>query len=316
MTKRFRIFHLLSTFLPIVWFPFVVSWLGEYLFLVKADGSMTWFGIILSILVCSFVILLQVAYFLKSNSIEAGSSDVLKIMTKVTDFTTAINLSEYNRIVDSIFKRNGLACAAYSELHDPKECIKTTLEKLSGLFIDMTDIPCDDLAVTLAYACRDTGEWAWFDGCNVEDGLTLRELLSNPNTTFYQVLNGKDGFLFIHKSDARKPSGKDFGRYTLDRKDEENHGVGSIICTKIIVSHHKDEYVTAVLNISTYGKEIFRGMANRKEIQRFLEDEVLRTFITKIKSELALMYAKRTLASTPIPQSVIEAAKPAPPGDA
>lgn len=291
MSKRFRITHLIITLFPVFWFPFVVNWIGEPLFLVETiDGAraLTPWGWALSTIVVLSVIIVQIINFYKSNNIDYDALEHnYKIYGKVADSLMLICKDKYKKTIDYI-SRHDVKKASFYDVHDPTSSINKILEEVANLFESFASVRSNNLGVTLAYKLRDEDEWKWFDNSNIEDGLSLEALTGNPRSTLYQIISGKYNWRFFPSKKAAFESGE----YVYDKKDEENNNIGSVICANVSCGNHKREYVSAAINISIYGAEILTDPRNKKSVEKIIRENILDQYFIRIKMELALLYAK------------------------
>ncbi len=300
MSKRFRILHLIFTFLPTVWFPLCLNWLGETLLLVvKTDAGtrLTAFGVILTVLVVLLAILFQLLHFIKSNNVDYHALlENYNAMKKVADSLSALcnrRSKRYIRFIEENKKSSGLA--ALSGIHDPVESINNILDEVSNFFADSMSVRRNQVTANLAYCICDNKTWTWADSNGVEDP-ALTALINNEQSAMYQISSGKQNFLFhADKIEANRKS-----EYIFNKKDAEHNNIGSIICAKVVCGKHNKEYIFAVMTIATYGKRIIHDLNNEKQVKEFIKDQILEQYFERIRMELALVYAKYLASGTPM----------------
>ncbi len=291
MSKKFRILHLIFTFLPTVWFSLFLNWLGEALFLVvktDARASLTPFGIVLTVLVLLLAVLFQILHFIKSNNVDYHALlENYNAMKKVADSLSALcnrRTKRYIRFIEENKESSGIA--ALSGIHDPMENINNILDEISAFFADSLSIRRNQVSANLAYCISDNKIWTWADSNGTEDP-ALTALINDEQSAIYQICSGKQNFLFhADKIKANKKS-----EYVFSKKDAEHNNIGSIICAKVVCGKHNKEYILAVLSISTYGKRIIHDLNNEKQVKEFIKDQILEQYFERIRMELTLAYA-------------------------
>ncbi len=299
MSKKFRILHLIFTFLPTVWFSLCLNWLGEALFLVvktDARASLTPFGIVLTVLVLLLAVVFQILHFIKSNNVDYHALlENYNAMKKVADSLSALcskRSKRYVRFIEENKKSPGIA--GFSDIHDPMESINNILDEISAFFADSLSIRRNQVSANLAYCISDNKVWTWADSNGAEDP-ALTALVNNEQSAIYQICSGRQNFLFhADKIEANKKS-----EYVFNKKDLEHNNIGSIICAKVVCGKHNKEYIFAVLSISTYGKRIIYDLNNEKQVKEFIKDQILEQYFERIRMELALAYAKYLASNNP-----------------
>ncbi len=299
MSKRFRILHLIFTFLPTVWFSLCLNWLGEALFLVvrtENQTRLTPFGIVLTVLVVLLAILFQILHFIKSNNVDYHALlENYNAMKKVADSLSTLcnrRSKTYIRFIEE--NKKSISRYALSGIHDPIESINNILDEVSVFFADSLSVRRNQVSANLAYCVCDNKIWTWADSNGMEDP-ALTALINNEQSAIYQVSSGRQNFVFhADKIEANKKS-----EYLFNKKDAEHNNIGSIICAKVVCGKHNKEYIFAVMTISTYGKRIIHDLSNEKQVKEFIKDQILEQYFERIRMELALVYAKHLASGNP-----------------
>lgn len=299
MSKRFRILHLIFTFLPTVWFSLCLNWLGEaLLFVVRVENQtrLTPFGIVMTVLVVLLAILFQILHFIKSNNVDYHALlENYNAMKKVADSLGALcnrRSKAYIRFIEE--NKNSISRDALPGIHDPMESINNILDEVSVFFADSLSLRRNQVSANLAYCICGNRVWSWADSNGMEDP-ALTALINNEQSAIYQVASGRQNFVFhADKIAANKKS-----EYIFNKKDFEHNNIGSIICAKIVCGKHNREYIFAIMTISTYGKRIIHDLSNEKQVKEFIKDQILEQYFERIRMELALVYAKHLASDHP-----------------
>lgn len=148
-------------------------------------------------------------------------------------------------------------------VHDHMICV---VNKLKDVICEITGIAPINLTVHFMYKhTSDADEdWKWLNADNFSVSNTLRNLLTNKNTTYYQILNTKDTFIF--ENDKQKAVENE--RYVSSDKDYYYSRNGSIICAKIDCGKYGDSYIEGIISISSYGRKLVESN-NLDDIKKF-----------------------------------------------
>lgn len=305
MLKKFKLKYLIKTmivFLPIIWFPLIINWLGQYISLVVIKDNtktITLLGWILTAIV--MIILLYKVYKEISNNdinnlkIENKTLEVNNtILDNIINGIDEISIEKCTKFIDFMYDDTPITKDKFIESIKPEENLKVILERIANAFyIFIKDVRINErnIVVTLAYKLDDT--WKWIGKIEGQDLLSPEELVNCSNTTFYNVINGKANFIFFpNKTEANKKS-----QYEFDKKDEDNSNIGSIICKKIQCGNkYKGKCFDAVLSISTYGKQMIKTdeNTNLNDMRETIKN-IIAPFEQHIIEELAILYIKNTL---------------------
>lgn len=292
MSRRFRIAHIVITFLPTIWFPFVVNWLGEYIWLVVTVNNKKQFtvlGWVLSTIVILLVILFQLLHFIKSSDPQYESlKENNKALSAVEDSLRSLCISRKKQYINYIEKSlSNLGCNELVNIHDPVRCLCEILSEIENFFVYSLSIRRDQISATLAYTMLGDDKWRWIDDQYVDDS-SLRYLISNKKSAIYQIYSGQRSMLF--HTDKRVAFENE--EYVYNEKDEEHKRIGTIICAKVACGKHNRDYVFGILTISTYGKHILTDLNDNNPAKEFIKIHILEPYFERILMELALLYAK------------------------
>lgn len=305
---RHWIWKVIIIFMPSVWFPVVVKYLGVGLWLVLAgengEQSLTPFGWFFTVCIyaLSFIVLLissrdkttqRLQKEIETLHTEIGSlRNTNAYYNKVISAVHAGQKAKSRLIIDEAcdYIREGIL--PYDSSDDPITQLKNLSERITDCFCDLTGISRDCIVVSMAYQLHkvksegdvieqgDTdGEWQWVDAYAVYRGLPLKTLATDPKAVFHQLLSGEKPTLYYNsKAEKLKEN-----MYIPDGKDGEHHNNGSIVCWNI--DSKISESVSLgrlVVSISSYGSmfakhnsdEIGRVEESLKVIYRLFEEQI------------------------------------------
>lgn len=292
MSKRFRITHIVVTFLPTIWFPFVVAWLGQLLGIVSADRHLTVFGWISSVIVIILVLIFQLLHYIYSNVPSYKSlEEYNKILVRVEDSLCMLCCAQEASYVDLV--ENNAENLSYDLLygvHDPLKSINEILHELQNYFVNKMGVRRDQVSVTFAYSFLGEDKWQWSDS-NISNDTSLIELCQNRKTAFYQIYSKKKSIVF--RLDKKEAVVK--GEYCYNEKDEAYKFVGTIICIRVACRKHKKDYVSGILTISTYGECLLADIVPDNPAKDFVKQHVLSPFCVRLDTEMAVLYAKHVI---------------------
>lgn len=263
------ILSLLLVRLLAVWFSFVVTYVGEALYLIKVlqNGrkQFTAFGIICTLLLIAFVTFgeMSLKYDREKDhkKYERGAAFMLR---NLRNATSSLCDSKYNTLIsaiDSIKKSSGA---------DIPEIISNPEKQLDGLANQISNCLCqllqedkgekwriEDVFVSIAYEYPSDapGEWHW---ATKERGLSLQDLFSEGTegqiSTMLHCLRKEGNKAFFNsKQDALAEK-----HYVADLEDEydvNGNLLGSIACYEDTIKKNDVVYIHYVLTISTYDKK-------------------------------------------------------------
>lgn len=115
--------------------------------------------------------------------------------------------------------------------YDIQEHIICIVNKLKEIMCEITNISPTNLSVHFMYKHTNDIEenWKWLNTDDFSVSNILEDLLANRNTTYYQILNTKETFIFENDKCLAIQN----ERYVLSDKDYYYSKIGPIICAKI-----------------------------------------------------------------------------------
>lgn len=270
--NRYWVVKTIFSFLPSVWLPFIVAYIGPTIGLLDDNRKLTPPGLFLTVVVylLSLGTLIVSGYWTNKDK---KNQDKFEANKKALESTKEF----YHQILSSLnicnANQNKTAIKAIPSIQCSKELTKSfeilSKDKLSNLvqdvrtcFHELTAIPQDKIIVTVAYSFDDEN-WEWADIQAAKNGLTLADLVNNPSTTFYEVLHSQTQFVY-HNS---KICASTDGHYAFDQFDSRHRNVGSIVCWKIPVNFNDGMKIAKlVVSISSYGHCFEKGTTESQTV--------------------------------------------------
>lgn len=291
--KKHNVIRTIITLLLPIWLSFGNTYLGEILFL-KENNKLTLRGWIVNII----VLLINVAINVLVSFIperEKKQSEEKDLTLKTYKDTIAVNESMLEITSDLCTHKLSLILENTNENLDnglsafkPIQNLQEISYKIRKCVADITGIPKKKIVVSMLYRLKDENEWKWV---NESELITYsqsggKNLVTNPCSTFYYVLNNVSFVVFNDKLTASKNK-----QYVLDENDNSHKKNGSISCNKFVIPV-ENNCITVLLSISTYGSKFVEN-DSEKDIDIFtqnLNDKVLSQFNKRISLELITLY--------------------------
>ena len=284
-----------------IWFSLILNYGGEYLGLLnntENGKSITIKGWILTgivVLFSAFVVMAQRYYEYKelNNNKDKSELDILRV---INDSTNELCDSKCSKIRKEIFKIKNGEEDLPKIISDPTEQIKQMIKKLNDslsilLSYEGHKINKDEMYTCLHYNFPlENNKWYLSESFYSERNIKTEELLEE-SSTFKDVLNAKEDFIFYNSKEKAKTSGK-YIQDDQDQLDEEKKLKGSIACYRILVKYRDETYVNAVLSFVTYSKK-FVDTEDINEIETVkynVKKCILEPFKKRFNIELCLLY--------------------------
>lgn len=235
-------------------------------------------------------------YQYKHDKDMANAEAVNFIRERVGTRIVNVCNNKYNTLISLISRVvSGKAKPSFI-ISKPKEQLKTMSKEMAACLRSLLihngyNLNENEMYVSLFYKFHTSEKWRQADSMFPEVGLSITDVTTNPNSTFSQVLNSKNGIIFIND----KQAGLHLGQYIPDKDDkydDDSNLKGSILCYRIICKKDDINLITAVLSISTYNKRI--EPSNQSDKVKNTQDNICNYIITefekRIKIELCLLY--------------------------
>ncbi|MBP3360514.1 MAG: hypothetical protein J6N52_06655 [Clostridia bacterium] len=303
--SKWFIFSCLHT-LAGVWFSLILSFFGESWHLITVTGNgqkiLTKLGFSITLITVGWTLFCFTAqryseWYESSTSIYKPTSGEL-ILNEVNKGVISICKNKINLLIKQIHRiKNGKADFVTVQGSPCEQLGLITAELNKNLSYLLTqqnyNIRTDDISVRIFYnfPMENPNVWKVADNKTTNTNVNIDKLLS-PNTTFFCLLNKKDGnFIFCNsKEDALR-----HGLYTAVTNDEYNEKhelLGSIMGHKYSLGYEENEYIRFMVFVSTYSKSFIKPKTSedlkhaKENIHHYIIDEYLR----RISIELELLY--------------------------
>jgi hypothetical protein len=253
-------------------------------------------GLFIVVLVIAIVAHVTSHYYGKTERAQNDLSiEILKSEKKITQ-------SRYDMIYNS-FKEKVLSNEKQFNLnYDPNDKIASILASLGKCFEKYLNVKSSYVSVSVFFHFDFHGEndeWKRLDKDYYPAYDTNRSVIFDSNSFGNFLINdGTEDFYLLNN---KYRDGVKKGRYKLNKKDEETkkryNRYGSIMGTKMIVKVSGNEYIRAILTLSTYRKKIdsvpFKLF--RRKLEEKIENCVLPLFAVNVESELMQLYLQEKM---------------------
>ena len=289
---------IIDSILIAIWFPVIVKYAGAYILLVNPkDNSLTILGWIITAVIYSVYTLKVIVESVRaSHSTRADElQGRIAILSSIIKSLFTLSKERYSKVLEAA----RTPCAdPFMINEDQMANLKSISQQIENCIIETTHVQHKFLIVSMAYRLPNK-EWEYIDQSMLTCNTKLSELISNPSSTMYNVLNGDSDYLFYNDKQEAISSNK----YVEDTRDCRNAKKGSIACLCIRVPVVDDEAVL-ILSVASYGQK-FSTADNANNAKITIGDVVLEQFIPRIKYELAMMTIKsnRDLLCKPLRDS-------------
>ena len=279
-------------FLPSVWFPIIVDIFGRFLY-ISTDDGLTRVGIWITVFVYLVVVLILILSnfaskrdtqkAIKNKEEESALNSNIKFLDNLLSTTRKMSSESSNNIFEALNQYGKVPQNDFLDFVSkaPSSRLKFISNEICRCLHEMSSIPCDRIAVSIAYKFSNDPSWSWGDRYSAGGGLPLSELQSNPSTLFYRMANNQIKSPFVYIEDKKDAAGKNM--YVEDDRDAKYRGVGSLVGLKIPVGASDNPLVTILIFVSTYSDQISKSESekdlvnveeNLKSILSIFEDQI------------------------------------------
>ena len=224
---------------------------------------------------------------------ERGEKTEQIVLAAILERINAINNTEVRRFKRYINTHHGQQnLNPFFEITQPLIQLQYVLENLQIVLSQISNIYRRDIGLSLIYKTDNNPLWQWLFAVNIPPDyeLDLKELISNPQTTARQIIDGKTNLIFF----PDKRIGVQRHQYITGKRDLLNGGVGSILCKNITLETN-EKSIQAILSISTYGLQLCD--TNDYDMVQQITSIVLPAFEQRIQLELASLYIKKVMSA-------------------
>lgn len=309
-------------FLPSIYLPVLVKYLGEELHLSDSVGNLTKVGSTFTVILYFLVLGVNVLSNYKSKrdkendftKEEEYEAEIKKYKKEIEKYEGEIQgyvntLDVYIRLLNVIGKVCDIKLEAiynyinsslennefrkpFNETVYPEKQLKSIAREMKTCLSEITSPPVSNISVSMAYEIPGLIQGVhWLDPNEVAQCMKLEKLRKNKITAFYKVYSGQSNYIFIN--DKQKAANE--GNYVFDKKDNRHHNIGSLICDGISIEDENGKIARIILTISTYGYK-FTDSENKEILENMsamIEEVILQQFEKRIRIELALLYIKK-----------------------
>lgn len=265
----------------------ILQFYGNQLGLISINNTLTTLG---SWLLWSLIIFSIVINYSKSKGdkyIATAQENTKDILRKLISNTNTLAQSKYNRFIKYIEENHSKKISdPFNQITKAERQISLLLNNLRDIFADSFKIDADDIGISIIYNSKLKPLWKWLHKINIENDLSKKELISNPNSSVRQIIDGHCKTIF--ELDKREAIKKNI--YAPSHKDEEHDNIGSVICKKLYIGDDP-EYLTAILSITTYGIMICKKR-DFDYSKKVINDVLLKSFEKRLLIELSLLTIK------------------------
>ena len=284
--NKHGIIKFLFPFLCSIWFPIVITLMGESLKLADSQGMLTQIGWIITIFVHAMTAAIAVISR-QDVMLFKSQDDNFRIYEHLVKSLDDLCDSNYDRILTYVREGKVSLNAMYENTINPIEQLKDITREIKECLSEIVNVGNNDVVVSMAYNFPEfNSEWKWVDDKYVDGGLGIQKLMSSCHSTFYQIANNKADYLFFN--DKKVAYQKKC--YIYDKKDRNGEVEGSIICMKIPVKINDADVAYIILSISTYGVKICED-SKEEIVGDIISNIILKRFNKRIRIELIYLYA-------------------------
>jgi hypothetical protein len=281
--QKVLIAFILST-LPAAWLT-IVSIVGQKAPFSDSAGKLApayLASVIVAIVLCSaYALLKSLADNYNSTLLHHGN----KMLMSIVQATNSAKAHKYTEVVSFIDAQTSPTfCASLS----PKGQMLFLLESLRLPLAEIFGLDQEQIGLSVLYKARSNATWTLIATSNIETEMTASKLSADPGTTAYHVL--KKGHTTIFYPNKRVANAE--GQYVYGPKDVQCDNKGSVLCHDVSI-RRKRKYMSAVLSITTYGKQICKD--RDEEAERKLKSVIIPTISNRIRLELATQYISENM---------------------
>lgn len=228
---------------------------------------------------------------------------------KLTDqmLTGEQKIVEYRHdLIKESFEKVVKGAGEYEKLnYDPEKKLYFILEQLRTAFKNYIEIEDENIstAIFFHFDFQEETKWTRFGQNYFSAFEDDKSVIFDPHSFGRFVLKDPQNFHFLND---KYEEGVKERKYKLNDKDvvteKRYHKYGSIIGLKFGVKENEIEYISVLLTISTYGKQIdnIPFKAFREKIEQEIQYGFLPIYQKNIESELMQLYLQEIMQNIPI----------------
>lgn len=287
------------TFLSSIWFPIIIRYWGESLKLTNND-KLKWHAWVVTIIIyggtlCLAFIAVKESKITNEHNLRISQlKDSIKIYEHLLKSIDKICDNKYGTmlryIMNSDYKK--LNSNQVYKMIQPLDQLIEISKEIKECFNEIVVIGNNQLVVSMAYNFPQIDDnWLWVDCTNNYGGLTPLELINHRTSTFYNVYNEQNYFIFYNN----KEEAVNDNAYIRDNRDKGKKN-GSIVCMEIPVEIQNNcKIARLILSISSYGFMFDESNTKQDKIGETIENIILHRFSKRIRIELLNLYINKCI---------------------
>lgn len=309
------IWKVVILFIPSIYMPIVIKYVGEKCGLTDNNGSLTSLGWGITIAVYISALFVNILSSYKAKRDKENELERRKLLKSIEDShkeeieVYRTNLGIYGTLLhvignvcdtkfDSILSyidnsiMKGQFSKPFNETVHPDRQLKNIAKEMKKCISEVTETPIDNITISMAIEFPEINKTTkWVDQSETMQCMKLDKLKKNDKTTFHQVYSGKSEYVFYND----KLKAAEENKYVLDNKDHRYNDVGSILCEDICIEEDNSTLARIILSISTYGYKFTNSEDDEvlNNISDVIKEVILHQFDKRIKIELSLLYIKK-----------------------
>jgi len=204
----------------------------------------------------------------------------INVLTKLIAGVNQAKINKYFNLINFIKRKTG---DFFCQNLGPAEQILYLLEHIRTPLAEIFGIAHEQIGLRVLYKFTQDAKWDIVRTVNIENELTLKEIITNHETTEMQLFRSKKATIFF--PDKRIAHANN--QYFYGPKDHGKGEIGSILCHEVSIKRSKT-YVKAAFSMISYGKQLCK--TDDLESKSKIINLVLPTIANRIKVELATLY--------------------------
>ena len=166
------VLKIILTFLFSLWFPIFVNVLGKYFHISNSDG-LTKFGVWITIilyLLAAFASVLSdyaskkdIEEQQKTHEKEAELNSNIALLDNLLSTARNISGESFGNVSKAfnLYRKSPQNDISKFVLDAPSHCLESILKEIRRCLHEISSVPCDRIAVSIAYKFKDDSAWYW-----------------------------------------------------------------------------------------------------------------------------------------------------------
>lgn len=247
-------------FLPSIYLPVIVKYLGKKLNLLDEKECITPLGWLITVFVFGTVLLVNVLSNYKTKRDKKAEDEIKKKYEyEIEQYRHSLGIHQQvmHSIRDVCDNKYDSMCSyirqahkkqsfkrPYEETMRPDAQLKKISKEMKQCLSQISAPSEEHIRVSMAYIFPELMKsWKWIDQSEVSNCIKLEELVKNEKSSFYQIMNGSRTFLFYNdKSEAEQK-----GEYVFDKQDKKFGNIGSVICDEVSIENDNEQSIARLM---------------------------------------------------------------------